>query len=96
MSQKVAMKNLPVLYLKEAEAFVCYAPAFDLAAHGDSFEDAERSFVATLKLFVKQVTARGTWAAVLNEYGWVKVHKEWNPPSIIGQGQQEVAIPISA
>lgn len=40
--------NIPVLYLKEGETFVCYSPAFDLAAHGDSFEDAEQSFAKFL------------------------------------------------
>ena len=46
--------SVPVFYMKEGEAFLCYSPAFDLVAHGDSFEDAERSFATTLKLFVQE------------------------------------------
>ena len=60
---------IPVIYLKEGETFICYSPAFDLTAHGDSFEDAERSFAHTLKLFVEQVSKKGTWHEVLEEHG---------------------------
>jgi predicted RNase H-like HicB family nuclease len=57
--------NIPVLYLKEGEAFICYSPVFDLAAHGDSFKDAEQSFAKTLKLFVEHVSKKKTWRKVL-------------------------------
>lgn len=88
--------NIPVIYLKEGKAFLCYSPALDLVAHGDSFEDAQRSFTRTLKLFVEQVSKKGTWEQVLSECGWQKVKHEWSPPRIIGQENQEVEIPISA
>ena len=88
--------NIPVISLKEGDTFICYSPAFDLAAHGDSFEDAQKSFTKTLKLFVQQVTKKGTWPKVLEEYGWVKVKKEWTPPRIIGQGSTSVEIPVPA
>ncbi len=85
--------NIPVIYMKEGDSFICYCPAFDLTAHGDSFEDAEKSFAVTLKLFVEEVTRKGTWGKVLQEYGWEKVRKDWNPPSIIGQQSKSVEIP---
>lgn len=97
MLKRAAIKaNIPVIYLKEGDAFLCYSPAFDLVAHGDSFEDAERSFTQTLKLFVEEVTKKGTWSEVLREYGWEKSRKEWTPPRIIGQESKEVEIPVSA
>ena len=87
--------NIPVIYLKEGEAFICYSPAFDLVAHGDSFEDAERSFAQTLKLVVQQVSKKGTWEVVLQEYGWEKIKHDWNPPRIIGQENKAIEIPIT-
>jgi len=87
---------IPVIYLKEGHTFICYSPAFDLAAHGDSFEDAEQSFAHTLKLFVEQVSKKGTWHQVLQEYGWEKAKKEWIPPRIIGQETKEIEIPLPA
>lgn len=85
--------SIPVIYMKEGNIFVCYSPAFDLAAHGDSFEDAEKSFAATLKLFMEEVSKKGTWEQVLKEYGWGKVKKEWTPPRIIGQQNKTIEIP---
>ena len=85
--------NIPVIYLKEGEVFLCYSPAFDLAAPGDSFEEAERSFAQTLKLCVEHVTKKGTWEVVLTEYGGERVHQEWNPPRMIGQESQVIEIP---
>lgn len=64
--------QIPLIMMKEGDAFVCYSPAFDLAAHGDSFEDAETSFKTTLKLFCDYVTEKGTWEKVFEEYGWKK------------------------
>ena len=93
MKRTTIKSSIPVIYMKEGDIFVCFSPAFDLAAHGDSFEDAEKSFAATLKLFVGEVTKKGTWEAVLREYGWRKVHKEWNPPQIIGQRSRPIEIP---
>jgi len=96
LKQAAITANIPVIYLKEGEVFICYSPAFDLVAHGDSFEDAERSFAQTLKLFVEGVTKKGTWSEVMREYGWEKIRKEWFPPRIIGQESKEVQIPVAA
>ncbi len=65
--KRTTIRNIPVLYLREGEAFMCYSPAFDLVAHGDSFEDAKRSFAQTLKLFIEEVSKKGTWEAVLKD-----------------------------
>lgn len=97
MFKRTAIKaSIPVIYMKEGNAFICYSPAFDLVAHGNSFEDAERSFARTLKLFIGHVTKKGTWEQVLKEYGWEKVRKEWTPPRVIGQESKEVEIPAPA
>ena len=86
--------QIQVLYLKEGDIFVCYSPAFDLAAHSDSFEDAEKSFAETLKLFMEEVTKKGTWEKVLQEYGWHKVKRGWVPPRVISRQNKSIEIPI--
>ena len=96
LKQTCIKANIPIIHLKEGDTFICYSPAFDLAAHGDSFEDAEQSFAKTLKLFVGQVTQKRTWDKVLEEYGWEKIKKEWTPPRIISQSSKDIEIPISA
>ena len=88
--QKTWVKaNIPVIDLKEGDAFICYSPAFDLAAHRESFEDAEQSFTKTLKLSVEQVTKKGTWQNVLEEYGWMKVKKGMDAAPYYQPGKHE-------
>lgn len=87
--------SIPVIYLKEGDTFICYSPAFDLVSNGDSFEDAEKSFAQSLKLFVEEVSKKRTWQEVLQEYGWEKVKKAWIPPRIIGQESKEIEFPIA-
>jgi hypothetical protein len=95
MRETMIKANIPVIYMKEGDSFVCYCPAFDLVAHGDSFEDAGKSFTTTLKLFIQEVTKKGTWNRVLKEYGWEKEKNEWRPPRIIGQENKSVKISAS-
>lgn len=93
MSKTAFKVNIPLLFIKEGSTFVCYTPAFDLAAHGDTFDDARESFVTTFKLFVEEVTKMKTWPQVLQEYGWKKVRHKLLPPQIIGQTLQTIEIP---
>ncbi len=95
LKQTTVKTNIPIIYLKEGRSYICYSPVFDLVAHGDSFEDAKQSFSHTLKLFVEQVSKKGTWAEVLREYGWGKVRREWNFPRIIGQENKEIKILVA-
>ena len=87
--------SIPVIYLKEGKSFVCYSPAFDLSAHGKSFEDARRSFAKTVALFAEHVTRKGTWEEVLREYGWSKTGKNWDPPRVIGQESKAVELSVA-
>lgn len=88
--------NIPVIYLKEGKTFICYSPAFDRTAHGNSFEDAEQSFAHTLKLFIEHVSKKGTGEAVLRGCRWEKLKHAWNPPRVISQERKEIEIPSPA
>ena len=94
MPKTTIKANIPLLFMKESNTFVCYAPAFDLASHGDTFEDARKSFVTTFKLFVEEVTKMKTWPQVLKEYGWKQTRHKLLPPQIIGQTLQSFEIPM--
>ncbi len=88
--------NIPVIFMKEGNIFICYSPALDLASHGDSFEDAYKSFKTTLALFIEEVTKMGTWQRVLADCGWQKVKNRYQPPEIIGEDVQSIEIPAYA
>jgi len=85
--------QIPVTVMKEGDFFICYSPAFELATHGETYEDAEKAFADALKLFLASVSEKGTWGKVLHEYGWTKIHKQWTPPVVIKQESFPVKIP---
>jgi len=95
MEHATVTANIPVIFMKEGDIFVCTSPALDLVSHGDSFEDAYKSFKTTLHLFVAEVTRMGTWDKVLSDCGWKKAHKKFSPPEIIGEDIQSIEIPVS-
>ena len=88
--------QIPVLFLKEGEVFVCYTPAFDLAASGDTLEEAKASFDVSCKMILQEVVKDGTLETMLQNYGWVKSKAGWSSPKLIGQESKEVRIPIHA
>ena len=96
MKNHLIKADIPVIFMKEGKAFVCFSPALDLAAHGDSFEDAYKSFKTTLRLFAEEVTRMGTWQKVLQDCGWTKINKILSPPEFIGEDVQSIEIPVGA
>ena len=88
--------QVPVFFMKEGKIFICFAPALDLVAHGDSFDDALASFEETLQLFVEEITRMGSWSQVFAEYGWQKIGKRYIPPEMIGQTFKTLSIPAVA
>ena len=96
MKHAALKANIPVLFMKEGDIFVCFCPVLDLASHGDSFEDAYKSFKTTLRLFIGEVTKMGTWHKVLSDCGWTKVNKTFSPPEFIGEDIQSIEIPVGA
>ena len=88
--------NVPVIYLREGDTFLVYTPALDLCAHGDSLEDAKKSFETSVELFFEEVVKHNTVNQVFREYGWKEKKRKWMPPIIIGQHSQPVEIPVSA
>ena len=96
MAKHSIKSNIQVLLIKEGDSYVYYAPAFDLAAHGDTREDARQSFETTFGLFVEEVTRMGTWSKVLKEYGWKKVRNKFIPPQLLSRSNHPVEIPAFA
>lgn len=89
--------KLGVIFFKEDDKFIAYSPALDLSTCGDTFEHAQKRFSEAVDLFIEETIRMGTLDDVLSNCGWQKVshpYKHWVPPTIIGQVQQDVEIPI--
>lgn len=79
--------TLPVIVVKEDDAFVAYTPALDLSTCGDTYEEAYRNFGETVRLFFDECVARGTLEDALASLGWRTTGKPsdgWVPPQVVG------------
>lgn len=88
--------QIPVFYLKEGDLFVCYTPAFDLAASGESLEKAKQSFDTSYQLVIEEIVKDGSLEEVLEGYGWTKIKNKWSAPQIVGQESKDIQIPAHA
>ncbi|MBF0253988.1 MAG: hypothetical protein HQL11_02540 [Candidatus Omnitrophica bacterium] len=96
-SKKTVIRaKIPIMYMKEGDIYVCFTPALNLVSHGDTFEEAERNFAKSLKLFIREVTRMGTWEEVLSECGWRKINNRLTPPTILRERLQQIQIPVTA
>lgn len=87
--------NLSVVFLREGDSFIAYSPALDLSTSASSFEKARSRFVEAVKLFFDEIIKKGTLDKVLQELGWQKHNKKWQPPLIISQETELIRIPVT-
>jgi len=83
--------NLTVSVLREKKRFVAYSPALDLSTSGKSFKEVQSHFTEIVQLFFQEIEAQGTLDEVLENLGWTKVKKEWQPPDVIADS---ISIPV--
>lgn len=88
--------QIPIFYLKEGKSFICYTPAFDLAASGDTLEEAKKSFDVSYQMIIEETVKDGTVEEMLQNYGWTKIHNKWAAPQVVGQESKDVQIPVPA
>ena len=86
--------DIPLILLKEGDIFVCMSPALDLVSHGDSYEDAVKSFRSTLSIFFAEIVKMGTLEKVLLDCGWQKIKRKFVPPQFIGEQNQSVQVAV--
>ena len=88
--------NLPVIFLREGDQFVAHSPALDVATSADTFEKAKKRFGESVEIFFEELMAKGTLDEVLQELGWKKVRRQWQPPMVVAHESESVRVPVAA
>ncbi len=97
MKRKVTVTTqIPIFYLKEDKHFICYTPAFDLVASGETLEEARKSFDISYQMIIEETVKDGTWEEMLQNYGWTKIRNRWSAPQVVGQESKDIKIPVHA
>ena len=86
--------SIPLVFMKEGGAFVCFSPALDLYEHGTSYDDVYDAFKRKLAIFFHEVVKKGTLEKVLLDCGWTKIKNKLTPPQIIGRSLESVHVTV--
>lgn len=84
--------NLPVIILKEGDAFIAYSPSIDISTVGKTFEEAQKRFEEIVNIFFEELIKMGTLEDVLTNLGWTKKNKELTPPLVISNQLQQFSL----
>jgi len=80
------------ILFKEGEHIVSLCPQLNVSSFGETAEEAKKSLVEAVTLFLQECQKMGTLEEVLEEAGYSRRGEEWIPPQIIASEQFEVAV----
>ena len=72
--------GLDVLFLKEGDYVVAYAPALEVSSYGKTEQSARKAFAEALALFFEETERKGTLERVLLRHGWTLTKHRYDPP----------------
>jgi len=88
--------KLSVSIFKEGKRFVAYTPVLDLSTSGKTYKEVKKRFAEIVNIFFEETIKKGTLDEALQELGWRKIHKQWQPPVLIAQESEEIKVPLRA
>jgi len=88
--------DIPLVLMKEGDAFVAFSPALDLYEHGDGYDDVCDAFRRKLRIFFAELVKMGTLEKVLLDCGWTKIKNRLTPPTIIDRKTESVHVALHA
>lgn len=88
--------KLPVSIFREGKTFIAYTPLLDLSTSAKSFKEVRRRFGEVVQIFFEELKEAGTLEEVLTNYGWKKIQRTWEPPTLIAQELAPIRFPIAA
>ena len=90
---KLSLK-VPVQIFKEGKTFVAHSPVLDVATSAASFELVKKRFTEAVQIFFEELRDLGTTDEVLSGLGWVKVKRQWNPPTPIAHDIENISVSL--
>lgn len=93
MDKHIKKVKLSVSFIKERGRYIAYTPALDLSTSGKSIKEAKKRFEEIVEIFLDELVEKGTLNEVLENLGWQKTHKQWNPPKIVSNSSELIKIP---
>ncbi|MFN2269134.1 MAG: type II toxin-antitoxin system HicB family antitoxin [Desulfonatronovibrio sp.] len=73
--------NIKVEVFREDDLYVAVCPSLIVSSFGEIINEAKKSLVEALKIFIDECSEMGTIQEVLEESGFTKKDHEWLPGS---------------
>ena len=96
---RVAVEELPIIFIREGDMFVAYCPFLDLSTAGPTFEEARKNFDEAVGIFFEECVKHKTLDRALASLGWQRSggHPDrWHPPVVVGQDCFTLRVPATA
>lgn len=85
--------SLPVSILREKNRYIAYTTALDLSTSGRTYQEVKRRFGEAVNIFFEELEKMGTLDEVLQNLGWRKMQKQWQPPVVVSHESEIVRVP---
>jgi len=77
---QVLQVGVQVIFLKEEDYIVAYAPALELSSYGKSEYEAKKAFEEVISIFIEETQKKGTFERILIKLGWTLSKVNYEPP----------------
>jgi predicted RNase H-like HicB family nuclease len=84
--------NIKVEIFKEDDIYVALCPSLNVSSFGETIEEAKKSLVEALEIFIEECSEMGTLDQVLEESGFTRDDQNWIPREIVMEERVALAI----
>ncbi len=71
--------NIKVEVFEEDDLYVALCPSLNVSSFGESVDEAKKSLVEAVKIFIDECSEMGTLNEVLEESGFTRKDQNWFP-----------------
>jgi len=84
--------NIKVEIFKEDDIYVALCPSLNVSSFGETIEEAKKSLVEALEIFVEECSEMGTLDQILEESGFTRDNQTWIPRETVVEERVALAI----
>lgn len=84
--------NIKVEIFKEDDIYVALCPSLNVSSFGETTEEAKKSLVEALEIFIEECSEMGTLDQVLEESGFTRDNQNWIPRETVMEERVALAI----
>ncbi len=84
--------NIKVEVYKEDDLYVALCPSLNVSSFGETIEEAKKSLIEAVEIFIEECSEMGTLEEVLEESGFTRKDQDWLPRQAVSEERVALAI----